>query len=273
MADGGIGVERLRAFLGGAADGALLVVTGAGISLASGIDTFRGADPGAVWAHDVTTRGTFSWFEADPVGSWSWYLARFDRVLAARPNPAHAALADLERRCAAAGRPFLLVTQNVDPLHERAGSRALVKVHGSADRARCTTRGCLHAAPAGSLPRPAEAIARFLEAPSRDTLPRCPACGGLLRQHVLWFDETYDSHADYDFVRVIDAATAARRVLFVGTSFSVGVTDLVVRAGRRRGVPMLAIDPAAAPPPPGVEPLRARAEEALPAALAPPAPA
>lgn len=143
-------------------------------------------------------------------------------------------------------------------------------VHGSADRARCTTPGCRHGAPRGSIPRPQAQIERFLAAPSASALPACPACGGLLRQHVLWFDETYDSHEDYAFERVVQAASAARRVLFVGTSFSVGVTDLVVRAGRARGTPMLGIDPGAAPLPRGVEPLRARAEEVLPPAFSHP---
>lgn len=257
--------RRLSDFLAGpGSEGLLLVVTGAGISLASGISTFRGTDPGAVWAHDVTTLGTYAYFASDPVGSWRWYLSRFDGVLKAQPNPAHHALATLERRREAQRRPFLLVTQNVDTLHERAGSRALIKVHGSADRARCTTPGCRHGAPRGSIPRPQAQIERFLAAPSVSALPVCPACGGLLRQHVLWFDETYDSHEDYAFERVVQAASAARRVLFVGTSFSVGVTDLVVRAGRARGTPMLGIDPGAAPLPTGVRPLRARAEEALP---------
>jgi len=247
-------------------DRPLLVVTGAGISVASGIPTFRGTDEGAVWKHDVTRLGTWAFFEEDPVESWRWYLSRFDGVLAAAPNPAHHALAALERWHEGRGGAFLLVTQNVDPLHERAGSRSLVKVHGSADRARCARVGCANGAPAGSVPRPGEAIARFLADPRRGTLPRCAACGSLLRQHVLWFDERYDSHEGYGFERALGAALEADRVLFVGTSFSVGITDLVLRAAGSSGAPVLSVDPGAHPPPHGVEALRAPAEEVLPAA-------
>lgn len=262
-------VADLAAFLRTAASspGGLLVVTGAGVSRASGIATFRGAEPGAVWARDVTTLGTFAYFEDDPVGSWRWYLERFDGVLAARPNAAHRALVAIEARFAALGAPFLLATQNVDPLHERAGSSGLVKVHGSADRVRCTTRGCAHAAPLGSLPRPEAALAAFRRAPGEATLPRCPGCGGLLRQHVLWFDERYDSHADYQFHRVLAAADAASAVLFVGTSFAVGATDAVLSLARRRGAALRSIDPSPSPPPRGVTPHRAPAEGVLPAAV------
>lgn len=255
---------RLVRFLAPTLKGAtLLVVTGAGVSVASGIATFRGTDPGAVWKHDVTTMGTNAFFEDDPVESWRWYLARFGAVLDAKPNAAHRALAALERRLAARGAEFLLVTQNVDTLHEQAGSRALVKVHGSADRVRCTRRGCAHAAPRGSLPREEAATRRFLADPRLETVPRCPACGALLRQHVLWFDERYDSHASYEFERAVETAARARRVLFAGTSFSVGITDLVLAAARWAGAEVLSVDPSDHPAPPGVERLAARAEEAL----------
>ncbi len=250
------------------ADRGLLVVTGAGVSVASGIPTFRGNDPGAIWKRDVTELATRSYFERDPVGSWRWYLERFDRALDARPNAAHAAIADLERWQLARGAPFLLVTQNVDTLHEQAGSTRLVKVHGSADRVRCSRPGCTLAAPHGSLPRQAVDLGPFRSEPRRESLPRCPSCGALLRQHVLWFDEAYDEHADYQLPRVLDAAAGAAVVLFVGTSFSVGITDLLVRTAWGSGAAAFAVDPA--PPPratPGVRFVRAAAERLLPAVV------
>ena len=131
----------------------LAVVTGAGISLASGIPTFRGTDPDAVWKRDVTELGTNRYFQEDPVGSWQWYTSRFDQVLDKSPNPAHHALVAIEQWHCARGGEFVLVTQNVDTLHEKAGARALIKVHGSADRVRCSAYGCEHAAPKGSLMR------------------------------------------------------------------------------------------------------------------------
>lgn len=77
--------------------GYLVVVTGAGVSLASGIPTFRGSDPDAVWERDLTELGTHRYFEQDPAGSWQWYRSRFDHVLEREPNDAHYALAALER--------------------------------------------------------------------------------------------------------------------------------------------------------------------------------
>ena len=247
------------------ARGQLIVVTGAGISLASGIPTFRGDDPGAIWKKDVTELGTFRYFREDPVGSWRWYLSRFEKTVGARPNPAHSALVALEDLVEAAGGELLLVTQNIDGLHRQAGSRNLIEVHGRADRVRCPRLGCEHGAPVGSLPRADFDLARFVADPSDANLPRCPRCQAVMRQHVLWFDEYYDSHQDYGWARVLRAASHCDAALFVGTSFSVGVTDLVLNAALDRGVPVLSIDPVAAPVA-GVVSLRARAEELLPSA-------
>ncbi|HEV8631520.1 MAG TPA: Sir2 family NAD-dependent protein deacetylase [Thermoanaerobaculia bacterium] len=259
---------ELAAALGRVGDRGLLVVTGAGVSLASGIPTFRGSDPEAIWTRDVTELATRRYFEDDPVGSWRWYMERFDRALAAAPNAAHAALAGLERWQTGRGAPFLLVTQNVDTLHEQAGSERLVKVHGSADRVRCSRDRCALGTPRGSLPRAAVDLEPFRRQPELQHLPRCPACGALLRQHVLWFDESYHEHDDYQLGRVMAAAGEAALVLFVGTSFSVGITDLLVGAAWRRGATAIAIDPAEPPrQAAGVRFLRAAAESLLPAVL------
>ncbi len=245
-------------------EGLFLVVTGAGVSLASGIPTFRGTDPGAVWKRDVTELGTVRYFFEDPAGSWTWYLARFEKVLAARPNPAHFALAALEAWQAARGRDFLLVTQNIDTLHEASGSKALVKVHGSADRVRCSSEGCRLGAPSGSIPRSAVDLAKFLADPRRESVPRCPECGEFLRQHVLWFDEIYMGHRDYQWRRVLRAADEAELVLFVGTSMAVGVTEQVLSCALERGVPVFCVDPGGAPVS-GTALLREPAEMLLPA--------
>jgi NAD-dependent deacetylase len=244
--------------------GPLLVVTGAGVSLASGIPTFRGSDPDAVWANDVMELGTVEYFRRDPVGSWRWYLARFERALAARPNPAHHALAALERWQRARGGQFLLVTQNVDTLHDQAGSEALVHIHGRADRFRCTGHGCDHAAPRGSIARTDALIAGFLADPQGATVPRCPACDALLRQHVLWFDEYYTGHRDYQIDRVLRVAKDARTVMFVGTSFAVGVTDMILERALSRGAAIFSIDPAARAPHHRVQQVAAPAEQILP---------
>jgi NAD-dependent SIR2 family protein deacetylase len=247
------------------AGGSMLVVTGAGISLASGIPTFRGQDAGAIWKKDVTELGTFRYFAEDPVGSWRWYLSRFEKAAGAKPNPAHHALVALERYGERRGGRPLVITQNIDGLHRQAGSRFLVEVHGRADRVRCSRPGCVHGAPAGSLPRADFALDRFQSDPSLANLPRCPRCQAILRPHVLWFDEYYDGHRDYEWPRVLDAAATCDAVLFVGTSFSVGVTDLLLSAAVERGRPVCCVDPAATAPLPGVVAIRARAEELLPA--------
>ncbi len=253
-----------------ALDGELLVVvTGAGISLASGIPTFRGTDPDAVWKRDVTELGTFQYFCTDPVGSWQWYTSRFDGVLDKQPNDAHRALVAIERWQVARGGRFLLVTQNVDTLHEDAGSKSMVKVHGSADRVRCTTMGCVNGAPDGSLLRAEIDMQPFFYDPSRKTLPVCPVCRRILRQHVLWFDEFYDGHSGYQWPSVVQAASTMGLGLFVGTSFSVGVTDMFVQSGLQAEIPLYAVDPGAdAPPYRGIELLRERSEDLLPAVCA-----
>lgn len=247
-------------------DDLLVVVTGAGISLASGIPTFRGTDPDAIWKRDVTELGTHHYFRTDPVGSWQWYTSRFDSVLEKIPNDAHRALVAIERWHVSRGGRFLLVTQNVDTLHEDAGSEALIKVHGSANRVRCTTMGCVNGAPYGSVLRAEVDMQPFFAKPSIETLPVCRVCGRLLRQHVLWFDEYYDGHADYQWPAVQEAASSMGLGLFVGTSFSVGVTDLFVQGGLQAGTPLYAIDPGTESPPyRGIELLKEKSEKLLPA--------
>jgi NAD-dependent deacetylase len=245
-------------------EGPLLVVSGAGISLASGIPTFRGTDKDAVWKKDVTELGSVRYFKQNPAGSWGWYLSRFDKLHGAKPNPGHLALVALERWYAQKGRDFLLVTQNIDGLHADAGSEALVEVHGSAKKVRCSENGCVNGAPRGWLLRETVDVSEFRKNAVYGNVPKCPECGGLLRQHVLWFDESYDGHEDYDWDRVESAAALSRLVLFVGTSFSVGVTALVASAAHERGVPVFSIDPGGRPQH-GVTLIAEPSELALPA--------
>ncbi len=258
--------EQLAAAVRDAGSGLVLVVSGAGISTASGLATFRGSDPGAVWKQSDVSKATVEYFRRDPVGQWLWYLERFGSIDAARPNPAHHALVRLESWRAARSSAFRIITQNIDTLHEQAGSQELIKVHGTSDRARCSRTGCDRGAPRGSLPRAEVDLASFTASPSLETLPRCPLCGDLLRAHVLFFDEYYQEHADYRFAEVQSAAERAELVIFVGTSFSVGVTSLVLDAAGSRGRPMFSIDPHAAPLPPWppVSRLLEPAEELLP---------
>jgi NAD-dependent SIR2 family protein deacetylase len=249
--------------------GLVLVVTGAGISLASGIPTFRGTDPGAVWKRDVTELGTVQYFYDEPEGSWSWYLHRFSSLLGKKPNPGHTALASLEDWCEQRSKPFLLVTQNIDGLHLEAGAKKIIEVHGAARKVRCSKFNCKFGAPSGSIDRTNIQAQqdKFLADPTRANVPRCPECDSLLRQHVLWFDEFYNGHDDYQWNRTLLASEQAELLLFIGTSFSVGVTELMLRAGRKNRIPIYNIDPAGDEIR-SVTRIAEGSEEALPALLA-----
>lgn len=244
----------------------LLVVTGAGISVASGIPTFRGPDPDAIWATDVTELGTNAFFQRDPAAQWRWYLRRFDGLGAVAPNAAHRAVAALERWQIRRDRGFLLVTQNIDGLHADAGSTALIEVHGTHHRLRCSAPGCVNGAPNGSLPRDPAQFDAFRADPSTDNVPKCPRCGAFLRAHVLWFDERYDGHVDYGIDRVVDAAWSYDTALFIGTSFAVGVTDLILGGMMQRRRSVTTVDPHRAPP--VGRWIAANAEEILPEIVA-----
>jgi NAD-dependent deacetylase len=150
----------------------LVILTGAGISRESGLATFR--DPDGIWAQvrieDVATPQAFA---RDPARVQGFYNARRAQLRdpAIRPNAAHLALAELEARWPG---DFLLVTQNVDDLHDRAGSRALLHMHGELRKARCLRCGAVHA---------------WADDLAADTA--CPACGrpGGMRPHIVWFGE------------------------------------------------------------------------------------
>ena len=203
--------ETVREWL--AAASSVAVLTGAGISAESGIPTFRG--PGGLWrtyrAEDLATPQAFA---RDPHLSWEWYNWRRGIIATAEPNTGHAALAELERRVPS----FTLATQNVDGLHDRAGSRRILKVHGDIWTLRCTacTREWSDRRP--SLP----------ELP-----PKCE-CGGLARPGVVWFGEGLPEDV---WSAAVDAARAADVLLVVGTSALVypaaGLVQLAQSAGAK----------------------------------------
>jgi NAD-dependent deacetylase len=245
--------------------GLILVLTGAGVSAASGIPTFRGLDADAIWKKDVQQLGTYAYFSMDPVGQWQWYRQRLATALGAKPNPAHTSLVSLEHWHVGRGGGFLLVTQNIDTLHEDAGTVNLAKVHGSADRARCSREQC-PLSRGQAVDVAALDFTAFEREPLRKTLPCCPACGALMRPHVLWFDEDYSSHPDYQLSRVMNACDALALVVVVGTSFSVGITDFIQTAAMRCGASVFIVDPAEPPTKmnPRAQHIRATAEHFLP---------
>ena len=146
------------------------VLTGAGVSVESGVPTFRASD--GLWeGHRIEDVATPTGFERDPALVWKFYNARRANVAIVQPNPGHFALANLEERV---GEHFTLVTQNVDGLHLQAGSRNVLEIHGSLRETRCL--GC------------AKVENRGLEVLGDQ--PLCPHCGDRLRPNIVWFHET-----------------------------------------------------------------------------------
>jgi NAD-dependent deacetylase len=173
----------------------LVVLTGAGVSRESGVPTFRGED--GLWSkYRPEQLATWQAFESDPELVWRWYEYRRSVIAGVEPNPAHHAIARLER----AFDSFVLVTQNVDGLHERAGSKAPVELHGNIWRARCTRE---------------QRTFDLTENPLPELPPHCELCGALLRPDVVWFGEPLPSEA-YD--KADQAASTCDAMLVVGTS-------------------------------------------------------
>jgi len=210
--------SRLSALLKGR--GIVLVLTGAGVSRESGIATFR--DAGGVWEGvDPMQVATPRAFAADPKFVWRFYDARRAHAASAQPNPAHRAIAAIE----ATGRPFLLATQNVDGLHERAGSKKLVRLHGSLWRVRCTACAAEH-----------EDLRPKLE----PLPPHCTVCGAMLRPAVVWFEEPLPM---IEFGRAQFAAREAELVLVVGTSSLVYPAASLQMAALESGAYVVEINP------------------------------
>ncbi|MCX7895403.1 MAG: NAD-dependent deacylase [Thermoanaerobaculum sp.] len=190
----------------------VVVFTGAGVSAESGLATFRGA--GGLWeGHRVEDVATPEAFARDPELVWRFYAMRRERAWQAQPNPAHLAIAEMDRLFA----QLVVVTQNVDGLHQRAGSRHVLELHGSLWRIRCTR--CQRErhdeqVPLASLP------------------PRCGACDGLERPAVVWFGESLPTKVWEEAER---ACSNADLMLVVGTSGVVwpaaGLVELAAATG------------------------------------------
>ena len=221
----------------------VFVITGAGISVASGIHAFRGTDPDAVWNRDVLEKGTYAYFEENTLDSWLWYLDRFSSLMGKQPNPGHDALFGLEKWCAQVNKKFTLVTQNIDGLHLDAGNKDTIEVHGTVRKVRCTNLRCMNAEPKGSIPFPTAQVQRLLQQKTHSELPTCPACGSVVRPHVLWFDEYYTAHEDYQFEHMQSLLYDADIHIFIGTSFSVGVTASVQNVAQMKRQEIWIIDP------------------------------
>jgi NAD-dependent deacetylase len=204
-----------------------VVLTGAGVSTESGIPDFR--SPTGIWAqYDPMEYATITAFLADPVKVWDFYGKRLDMLADAQPNPAHHALVALER----AGLVAAVVTQNIDRLHERAGTTELVEVHGSIRTASCRTCG---------LRVPFDEVVRLLET---EPAPPCPACTTILKPDVVMFGELLPERA---IDRATELARGARLLLVVGSSLEVypvaSLPEETLRAGGRLAIVNLSETP------------------------------
>jgi NAD-dependent deacetylase len=194
----------------------ILVITGAGVSAESGIPTFRGKD--GYWRNfDPAKLATPEAFARDPELVWEWYRERRERIRSAQPNPAHSAIA----RLAGHVSDFLLVTQNVDDLHERSGvpPEKMVQIHGDIFITRCS-----------------RCETRYRDKdPDEKTLPRCTACGALMRPGVVWFGEQLDP-ANIERVENFLAGGPCDVAIVAGTTAMFGyIVDWALRASRDGG--------------------------------------
>jgi NAD-dependent deacetylase len=204
--------------------GSVAVLTGAGISAESGVPTFRDAQTG-LWAkfrpEDLATPEAYL---RNPKMVWEWYVYRRQKLAAAEPNPGHYALAEIERRVAA----FTLVTQNVDGLHARAGSRNITELHGNIIRTKCFDAGHL-----------ADATPDDARVP-----PLCPVCDSPLRPDVVWFGEMLPPGA---MERAAEAAQSCELFLCVGTSAMVYPAAELPEIAKHGGAVVVEVNPDPSP--------------------------
>ncbi len=201
----------------------VVVFTGAGVSKESGIPTFRDPETGLWATYDPRDLATPEAYERDPALVWSWYEHRFGVVADARPNPGHEAIAELGRLLP----DVVVVTQNIDGLHQRAGSADVVELHGTMHSFRCLSGG--HAG------YRLEDVAGQTDKP-----PRCPACGGLLRPEVVWFGEALPEDA---LGRAQRLSARCDAMLVVGTSGVVYPAAALPQLARSSGAAVVEVNP------------------------------
>lgn len=232
----------------------IIVFTGAGMSAESGVPTFRD-DLTGLWARfDAEQLATPEAFDADPDLVWGWYEWRRARVSRATPNAGHHAVAELEARVPGT----VVITQNVDDLHERAGSRAPVHLHGSLFAPRCT----------GAVAHPADVPAPDADPGEgvRVPPPACTRCGTPVRPGVVWFGEPLPRAA---LTTAIEAAASCDVLLTVGTSGVVYPAAEIPRIAALSGATVIQVNPDPTPLDPlCAANLRGTAAQVLPALLA-----
>lgn len=218
--------------------GKVVVITGAGVSAESGIRTYRGTN--GLWTDEgenAMMKATADFFVRHPRGSWEWYLTRRTEAKAAKPNAAHLAIADMGRML---GSRFMLIAQNIDRLHPRAGSLPdeMIELHGHLEGMRCTV-GC-----SGVWPIP-QAFDGWTEndelTDDHLKLLVCPYCDSFTRPHVLWFDEFYDEE-NYGFASAQRAVANASLCITAGTSGGIPVAERLAGIAARAGAILIDVN-------------------------------
>jgi NAD-dependent deacetylase len=200
--------------------GNIVAFTGAGISAESHVPTFRGTD--GLWRnYTPESLATAEAFLSDSRLVWEWYDWLRGLIHAAEPNPGHLALSEMQQR---SPERFTLVTQNMDGLHERAGSRDVVKLHGDIWRLRCIACG---------------REGRNEQVPMEHLPPLC-RCGGTLRPAIVWFGEMLPED---QWMRAVNAARGANVFMVIGTSALVYPAAGLVRVARESGAQVVIVNP------------------------------
>jgi NAD-dependent deacetylase len=201
------------------------VLTGAGVSKESGVPTFRDALEGLWEKFDPQELATPAAFQRSPRTVWQWYAYRREMLKQAQPNPGHLALAQLEQRF----HGMRLITQNVDDLHERAGSQHVIHLHGNIARSKCS-EDCLGA----------PTIIDLETLDDDEVPPRCPHCGAYLRPDVVWFTEMLPQDAYQD---ARSAAQHCDVMMVIGTSGLVSPAADLPALARAHGAKLIEINP------------------------------
>ena len=195
----------------------IVFVTGAGISQESGIPTFRGKD--GLWRnYDAMKLATIDAFYDDPKLVWEWYTERRENIFSANPNPGHATISELEKFC-----NVIVLTQNIDGLHQRAGSTNVLELHGSIVRIKCT-------------------VCNYIDTISDefDKLPPLCKCGNILRPDVVWFGEALPQKV---WENAIVHASTCDTMIIAGTSLVVSPANTLPIYAKQNNATLIEVNP------------------------------
>lgn len=205
-------IENAARILAGAKHA--IALTGAGVSTPSGIPDFRG--PKGLWRRVPPELFDISYFMSDPMSTWRVFLELYDSLKSVEPNPAHYSLAWLEKNEVIKA----IITQNIDGLHQRAGSRRVVELHGSLEYAVCVE--CGRRVP----------LEEAVEMARLQRVPRCPYCGGVLKPDVVFFGEPLPER---ELMEAFQLARRSDAILVAGSSLYVSPANIIPEIVKRKG--------------------------------------